>query len=112
MLGRPRAQKCYEHFRQAHSQTAASLLSFHFVMYYAEKAKISGSTIKRVSNRLIWLPLTEDDMQWAFEHYDGKDYEDALQIAIALREGCREFVTIDKKLAKKYGDQLKITLIQ
>ncbi len=31
-----------------------------------------------------------------------KDFEDCLQLAVAVRNGCRQFITFDQKLYKKY----------
>ena len=36
------------------------------------------------------------------EHYAGKDFEDALQIAAANRAGATTFLKLDARLAKKY----------
>lgn len=111
MLARPTAEISHAYFTQHSGQVAASIMSLQFLMYYAEKHHINMQAIRKASNLIIWLPTTEEDMQWAFDNYQGSDYEDALQIAVALREGCTRFITRDKKLARKYGDKIKITLI-
>ncbi len=111
MLARPTAEISHAYFAQNIKEASASILSLQFLMYYAEKHHMNTDAVRKASNLMIWLPVTEEDTQWAFEHYDGKDYEDALQVSIALREGCTTFVTRDKKLAQKYADEIKIKLI-
>ena len=72
-----------------------------------------GSQVKNVELLLgtfSWLPVLETDVAWARSRYQGKDFEDALQIACALREGCTKFVTLDQKLATKFSGPLSIDL--
>lgn len=81
-------------------------------MYYAERDKLRLPAVKTYLETFVWLAINEADGQWAFANYDGKDFEDALQIGCALREQCSTFVTLDQKLAKKHKAHLPIKLIK
>lgn len=50
------------------------------------------------------LPLLPEDVAWAYENIRDEDFEDALQLAVAVRTGCETFVTFDKHLAKTYSN--------
>ena len=80
-------------------------------MYYAEKNKLELRQIKTFLKLFVWLPLTESDADLAFEYFSDDGYEDALQIAVAIREGCSAFVTLDKSLAEKYAKVIPIDLL-
>jgi predicted nucleic acid-binding protein len=91
---------------------AISTLALDLVMFFAEKDKIDLKPVRTFLDKFTWLPITEADAHWAFANYLDKDFEDGLQVACALREGCDTFVTLDQKLAKKYTDKIKIELIR
>lgn len=59
------------------------------------------------------LPLDAVNFDWAFRNTRNSDFEDALQIAVALKNGCDEFVTLDKRLAKIYDNlpTMRVTLL-
>jgi predicted nucleic acid-binding protein len=45
-------------------------------------------------------------------NFKGDDFEDALQVACAIREGCNNLVTLDGSLSKKYAQYIAIDLIR
>ena len=53
------------------------------------------------------LELKPEDYHWARKNEQGKDFEDALQMACAVRNSCEQFVTLDKGFAKKYQGLVK-----
>jgi predicted nucleic acid-binding protein len=55
--------------------------------------------------------VVDADAQWAFMNFQGKDFEDALQVACALREDCSSFATLDELLAKKYKKDMTVWLL-
>jgi predicted nucleic acid-binding protein len=89
-----------------------STLSVHIFMYF-EYAAYDTKYLIDFLNAFTIADLTQADTMWAFANCRGNDFEDALQIAVALRNGCDEFVTLDKSLAHAYKDlpTLKITLL-
>ncbi|MBI2009257.1 PIN domain-containing protein [Candidatus Saccharibacteria bacterium] len=111
VLGRKNAEVCQAYLDSAREDLAITLLSLDLAMYYAEAHKLAFQPIEQFMRLFIWLPMIDADAQWAFEHFAGKDYEDALQVAAASREGCSRFVTLDRNLAKKYPKNIAIDLL-
>jgi predicted nucleic acid-binding protein len=108
---RPHANTCEQLLRST-EEKAISLLTLDLVMYFVEKDKIAWEPVKTFLEGFVWLPITDADAQWAFSNFKGDDFEDALQVSCAKREGCNKFATLDKGLAKKYADTtIVITLL-
>ena len=98
--------------RKNREELAITALTLDIVMYYAERHRIDMGWIQQYLNLFTWLPVEEADAHWAFARFKGKDFEDGLQVACALREKCSKFVTIDRGLAKKYATLMQIELIR
>lgn len=92
-------------------EAAISALTLSNVFYLLESHKVDVSIAKPLLQSYKIISVTAEDADWAFTHYRGTDFEDALQVAAARREACSAFVTIDKKLAKKYDAFLPVKLI-
>jgi predicted nucleic acid-binding protein len=90
---------------------AITTLTVSNVFYIAEKDKIGFSNIEKMIQIYRHLGVTGADVAWALAHYKGRDFEDALQVASAIREKCTAFMTLDSALAKKYGKFLEVQLI-
>src|SRR5579863_2408560 len=101
---------CERMLRNA-DEKAISILTLDLVMYFIERDKIPWEPVKTFLESFVWLPVTDADVQWGFTHFGGKDFEDALQVSCAKREGCSKFATLDRSLAKKYADVLPIGLL-
>lgn len=56
------------------------------------------------------LSLDQADFDWAFANVRNDDFEDALQLAVAVRNGCEQFITFDKGLFETYKDLPGITI--
>lgn len=58
--------------------------------------------------------LTAQDVEWAFTNARCKDFENALQLAVAIRSGCTTFATLDKALFNTYKDlpTIKVVLLK
>jgi predicted nucleic acid-binding protein len=83
--------------------TAISMLSTHLIMYFGRKERADDAFLHGVIGANELLPLTAEDYDWAAANERGRDFEDALQLATALRAGCTSFVTLDRALAKAYA---------
>ena len=83
--------------------TAVSMLTTHLVMHFGRKAQIEDAFLHAVLNENKLLALTSEDYEWAANNERGSDFEDALQLAIAIRSGCSSFITLDAALAKRYA---------
>jgi predicted nucleic acid-binding protein len=92
-------------------EVAISTLTLSNVFYLLESHKVDVSIAEPLLQSYKIISVTAEDADWAFTHYRDVDFEDALQVAAARREACIAFVTIDKKLAKKYDKFLPIELI-
>lgn len=90
--------------------TCISMLSVHLVYYFCRQYKISNELLNAVISRHTMAALTAEDYAWAYKHEAGRDFEDALQVATAVRMGCDSFVTLDRGLAKNYKRYLPITV--
>lgn len=97
--------------RYKREKNAVTTLTLSNVFYMTERHKSAFMTAEKLLKTYKIVGVTPQDAEWAFGHYKGKDFEDALQVAAALREKCTVFLTIDSSLAKKYGKYLAIDLI-
>lgn len=80
-----------------------SALSGHLVVHFRPKG-LDLSVIEKFLLDYTMIDLSLDDFKLAFDTVPDGDFEDALQIASALRYGCNIFYTFDKQLAKSYGN--------
>lgn len=92
-------------------EVAISTLTLSNVFYLLESHEVDVSIVEPLLQSYKIISVTAEDADWAFTHYRGVDFEDALQVAAARREACTAFVTIDKKLVKKYDAFLPVKLI-
>lgn len=92
-------------------EVAISTLTLSNVFYLLESHKVDIPIAEPLLRFYRFISVTAEDADWAFVHYKGRDFEDALQVAAARREACSAFITIDKQLAKKYGMFLPVELI-
>jgi predicted nucleic acid-binding protein len=86
-----------------------SALTVHLVMHFGRK-KASIETLRLILDDYVILPLEADDFVWAFANRRNDDLEDALQLAVAIRNGCHEFVTFDMQLYSTYKSLPQLTM--
>lgn len=91
---------------------AVSTLTASHLFYLMGSGKVAAQAVEKQLAHLELFNVLPTDVAWALKHYKRDDFEDALQVAAAIREGCSMFVTLDTKLAKKYKKHLNIALIQ
>jgi predicted nucleic acid-binding protein len=108
ILKRLRAETC-KLFLSNNEDKAISTVTLDLIMYFVERDKLDWKPIKTFIENFIWLPIVDGDAQWAFAQLD---FEDALQVACAIREGCNKFVTLDAQLSKKYSKNMTIKLLR
>lgn len=89
-----------------------STLTISHVFYMAERHKLPFARVEALLANYEVIDVIANDIAWALKRYKQKDFEDALQVAAAIREGCTSFITLDAGLAKKYRKHLSVALIQ
>lgn len=99
------------HFNQAKmfleatsDDTAISILSTHLIMHFGRKEQVGDALLESVIGENELLSITSEDYVWAVMNEEGRDFEDALQLATAIRNGCETFVTFDSGLVKAYAE--------
>ncbi|MES2971652.1 MAG: PIN domain-containing protein [Patescibacteria group bacterium] len=90
---------------------AITVLTISDVFYIAERNKLDFGKVENLIKSHQYIDVVSADVDWALAYYKGKDFEDALQVAAALRKKCTAFMTIDSSLAKKYNKFLAVDLI-
>ncbi len=86
----------------ATSTSQISLLTVHLVWHFGRIERISDGLIAKILSDYALLDVTPANYAWALANEKGNDFEDALQVSVALANGCESFVTLDKQLAKHY----------
>jgi len=78
-----------------------STLTGHLVAHFRPE-DIELGVAEQFLNDYEMLPVSSDDFAWAFDSIRDDDFEDALQLSVALRNGCSVFYTFDKQLVANY----------
>ncbi len=78
-----------------------SALTAHLVVHFGQ-TRVELPILRQFLADYTILPLEAADFDWAFVNARNQDFEDALQLSIAIRHGCIEFITFDKPLYETY----------
>ena len=108
ILGRPKQQQARE-FIERHDTLYISALTAHLVVHFGQSI-VEMPIIHEFLADYTILPLDPMDFEWAFSNARNGDFEDALQIGVAIRNGCDSFITFDKRLAKDYKSLPQISI--
>lgn len=87
----------------------ASTLTGHLVMHFCTDV-VGLQALQAFLTDYQLLSLDQADFDWAFANVRNDDFEDALQLAVAVRNGCKQFITFDKGLFETYKDLPGITI--
>lgn len=87
-----------------------SALTVHIAVYFGQ-TELELKSIKLLLSDYYVEDLKNIDIDWAYNNLRNDDFEDALQIAIAIRCGCDVFATFDKNLYKTYQSLPSIKLL-
>lgn len=90
-----------QQLKQAGSRPCISALTAHLIVHFGLERTDLLVLRKFLADYRI-LNLKAVDFEWAFTNARTNDFEDALQLAVAIRNGCQVFVTFDKSLHKAY----------
>jgi predicted nucleic acid-binding protein len=112
IAAREHSQRTREFIDNIEDDVAISMLSTHLIMHFGRKEGVDDNILLGMIGSCKILNLESEDFRWATKSERGRDFEDALQVSVALRNGCSEFITLDKKLAKAYaGQDIKIVCL-
>ncbi len=89
---------------------ATSILCIDLVMYFVERDGGDKQVAYNFLASYEVLDMNDTDYAWAQDN-DRGDFEDALQVACALRHGCAKLLTLDKELAKNHNKHIAVELI-
>ena len=101
LLGRKNQESARRLVIENYGSISISALTAHLVLYF-------GSSILNIEDLHSFLgdykilALDKDSFEWAFVNYKNKDFEDALQLAVAIKNGQTVFYTLDKALYASY----------
>ncbi len=94
---------------RAHAgQLCISALTVHLVIYFGSKIT-EVKVLRQFLSDYRVLPVSAGDIDWAFDHIRGGDFEDALQVACAVNGGCTRFVTLNTALVRRYKETKNLT---
>lgn len=100
---RPKAQLVHDILVKNRGNIYISPLSVHLILYFGLRVA-NLKTLETFITDYKILSMDSHDIRWAFTNVRNNDFEDALQLAVAIRNGCDEFITQDKDLISKYSD--------
>lgn len=112
ILNRPDQQIARSVIEEQTDEIFISALTAHLVTHFG-KVIVDLPVLRSFLADYNILGLEANDFEWAFTNTRNIDFEDALQLAVAIRNGCDEFVTFDKHLAELYKNliQIKVRLL-
>lgn len=90
-----------------------SPLSAHIYVRFGQKEQHDTNQLLKDLESFNVIPMDEDTVHWATLNRRDDDFEDALQVGCAIINGCENFYTFNKKLAKRYDNlpTLKVHLL-
>lgn len=109
LLDREKSTAAKEYIIKNDGKLYISALTAHFVMHFGLKL-FEQSVLRKYLNDFYIEDLTAQDVEWAFNNARNNDFEDALQLAVAIHSGCDTFATLDAVLYKNYKSLPTIAL--
>jgi len=88
-----------------------SPLTAHLFVYFGQKDGISLEVLLGLLKSHRVTDCGNAEVMWAVHNIQGNDFEDALQVACAVVNNCKTFVTFDKNLANRYKKFILMKLL-
>src|ERR1700722_4539380 len=85
LVDRPHYERVKRLLDNTTEETALSTLTAHLVMHFGRKEEANDAFLHAMLGENTILDLTHEDYQWAANNEQGRDFEDALQVAVAIR---------------------------
>ncbi|MFZ1248742.1 MAG: PIN domain-containing protein [Candidatus Saccharimonadales bacterium] len=102
-------EQAVTNYLSAKEKVYMSMLSVHLVWHFGRKVGIADDVLRDFTDAVGIVSIAPEDYVWARKHEARRDFEDALQVAAALRVGASEFVTLNQSLIAAY--ETKVGLI-
>lgn len=109
LKGRKQDLKAQEYI--ASHDVVISPLTAHLFVYFGQKDGLILDVLFDLLKKHRFTDCGTTEVMWAVHNIQGNDFEDALQVACAVTNKCESFVTLDKNLAKRYKNFIKIDLL-
>lgn len=93
------------------NNTIISPLTAHLFVYFGKKDGLEIKVLLDMLTKHRFTDFSTHQIMWAVQNLQDNDFEDALQIACAVLQGCQKFVTFDKKLAQNYQHFINIDVL-
>lgn len=103
LLGRKYEAAARKLLENNHNDLYISALTAHLIVHFGQ-AVVDLPILRLFLQDYTILSLDNADFEWAFNNIRGSDFEDGLQLAVAVRNGCRCFSTFDRDVLTKYGN--------
>ncbi len=101
ILDRGRSQVARNLLRKHSGGLVISALTAHLVVHFGQ-ALVDLPILRRFLGDYTVLSLEAADFEWAFVNTRDRDFEDGLQLGVAIRHSCNRFITFDKTLFGLY----------
>lgn len=109
LKGRRHAEKAQKYISSR--SVVISPLTAHLFVYFGQKDGLENNLLLAMLTNHRFTDFGTPQVMWAIRNYQDNDFEDALQVACAVLEGCQTFVTFDRKLAQRYQKFINIHLL-
>jgi predicted nucleic acid-binding protein len=107
ILKRPKQSLARKLIKTHSEDLFISALTAHLIIHFGQTI-VDLPILRSFISDYTVLALDPVDFEWAFSSLRNTDFEDALQLSVAIRNGCNHFVTFDKSLATTYKDLIPI----
>ena len=93
----------------AAGEASVSALTGHLLFHFGRRER-PLEQLQVFLDEFEILALQADDFAWAYHNVRNSDFEDALQVSVALRTGCEVFYTFDRNLYAAYKHLPNLTI--
>lgn len=108
---RAKYDECFGILNQLDQAVYISPLTVHLLFYFGKKEGFSFLECQTFVSQFNILNLDSDSIDEAIEIKKDDDFEDALQVACAVLNGCDLVYTLDKKFATRYQSIVDIKFV-
>lgn len=104
-------KKVEAYLRTINSSVCISVLTAHLILYFGAKNGLSKEALTLFLSDYIIQDLTKIDYSHAMKIVSADDYEDALQLCVAIRSQCEIIITLDKDFARRYANTFQFKVL-